>query len=137
MWIHGTVYGELTAHPVQAILDDDIAGMIGRVMEGIEVDRDSLAIELIESVGPLPGFYLNTPHTRESWKKSQYIPAAADTTNLAEWNRTGKRSAIDHAKEKMADIIKNHKVAKPLTRGQDEDIEKILSDARKYYKDKR
>ena len=30
--IHGTVYGRLTAYPVQGIPDDDIAGMVGRTL---------------------------------------------------------------------------------------------------------
>ena len=37
--IHSNVYGETTAHPVQAILDDDIAHMIGRFVEGVEEAR--------------------------------------------------------------------------------------------------
>jgi hypothetical protein len=33
----------------------------------------------------------------------------------------------------MKEIIDTHEVSTPLTAGQDEDIEKILTDARKYY----
>ena len=58
--IHGGISQELTAHPVQAILDDDVAGMIGRVMEGAEINEETLAIDLIKEIGPIPGFYLNT-----------------------------------------------------------------------------
>jgi trimethylamine--corrinoid protein Co-methyltransferase len=133
VWIHGTVYGELTAHPVQAILDDDIAGMIGRFLEGIEIDQETLGIELIQKIGPVPGFYLDTEHTRKWWKKEQFTPRVADTLNLAEWRKTGKKSTIDYAKEKMQEIIETHEVSVPLTKGQDEAIENILSDAREYY----
>jgi CRISPR/Cas system-associated exonuclease Cas4 (RecB family) len=57
----------------------------------------------------------------------------ADTLNLSEWRKTGKKSTIDYAKEKMQEIIETHEVSVPLTKGQEKDIEKILSDARKYY----
>jgi trimethylamine--corrinoid protein Co-methyltransferase len=136
VWIHGTVHGELTAHPVQAILDDDIAGMIGRFLQGIEVNDETLAVDLIEEVGPLPGFYLDREHTRKWWRSGQYIPQAADTLTLAEWRKMGRKTALDIAKERMEYILKHHQVSVPLTAGQEQDIDKILGDARKYYKDR-
>jgi trimethylamine--corrinoid protein Co-methyltransferase len=65
----GGIYGELEAHPVQAILDNDIAGMVGRFLQGAEVSAETLAVDLIEDVGPIPGHYLGKAHTREWWKK--------------------------------------------------------------------
>jgi len=53
--LHGGIYGEPSAHPVQAILDDDIAGMIGRFIEGVNVNAETLALDLIEEVGPFQG----------------------------------------------------------------------------------
>jgi trimethylamine--corrinoid protein Co-methyltransferase len=136
VWIHGTVHGELTAHPVQAILDDDIAGMIGRFLEGIEVNDETLAVELIQEVGPLPGFYLDREHTRTWWRREQYIPEAADTLTLAEWRKKGRKTALDLARERMDQLVKNHEISVPLTAGQEEDIDKILQEARGYYRDR-
>jgi trimethylamine--corrinoid protein Co-methyltransferase len=136
VWIHGTVYGELTAHPLQAVLDDDIAGMIGRFLEGVDVNQETLAIELIGKVGPIPGFYLDKEHTRKWWKHEQYMPQAADMLNLAEWKKTGKRTALDYAKERMKDILESHMISIPLSEDQDEEIEHILADARKFYRER-
>jgi trimethylamine--corrinoid protein Co-methyltransferase len=136
VWIHGTVHGELTAHPIQAILDDDIAGMIGRFLEGMEVNEETLALDLIEEVGPLPGFYLDKAHTRNWWRKEQYIPRSADTSTLAEWQMGGRKTSVDLAKERMEYILKNHEVSIGLTRGQEEDIQSILKEARAFYKDR-
>jgi len=136
VWIHGTVFGELTAHPIQAILDDDIAGMIGRFLEGIEVTNETVAVDLIEEVGTIPGIYLDKEHTRKWWRSGQFLPAVADISNLQVWLKTGKKTTIDHAKEKMREIISTHEVSIPLTSHQEEDIEKILIDARNYYKRK-
>jgi len=133
--LHGGISQELTAHPVQAILDDDIAGMIGRVMEGAEVNEETLAIDLIKEIGPIPGFYLNSEHTRKWWKKEQFIPKVADRSTYPEWLKSGKKSCLDNAKDKMQEILKSHEPA-PLSARQDEDIEKILDEARKYYKKK-
>jgi len=136
IWLHGAVHGELTFHPVQAILDDDIAGMVGRFMRGIEVNDDTLAVELIEETGPVPGHYLNTRHTREWWKKEQYVQKTADRLTPAEWMQSGKKSALDYAKDKMADILANHKISKPLTPAEEADVERILKEAYAYYRKK-
>ena len=36
--------------------------------------------------------------------------------------------------ERMAEILRNHEISVPLTRGQEEDIDKILEDAYRFYK---
>jgi len=132
--LYSSIYGEITAHPIQAILDDDIAGMIGRFLEGIDVSDDSLAIDLINEVGPIPGHYLGKAHTRRWWKKEQFIPEAADRLTYPEWLKAGKKSCIDYAKERMDEILATHKVDPPLTDSQEAEIERILKEAREYYR---
>lgn len=133
--LHGGMYGELAHHPIQDILDDDIAGMVGRFIEGIEVNDETMAIDLIGEVGPIPGFYLNKEHTRKWWKKEQFVPEVADTLAYPEWISAGKKTAFDYAKEKMEEILATYKPT-PLTPGQDAEIERILDKARKFYKEK-
>jgi len=41
--MHGSISAELTFHPLQAIIDDDLAGMIGRFLSGILVNDETLA----------------------------------------------------------------------------------------------
>ena len=127
------VFGELSAHPVMAILDDDIAGMVGRFIEGEEVSNETLAVDLIEEVGPIPGFYLNKEHTRKWWKKEQFIPQAADYLSYPEWIKTGKKTALDYAKERMEEILATHKPM-PLTPEQEQAIEDILREGTEHYR---
>jgi len=134
--MHSALYGEITAHPLQAILDDDVAGMIGRFIEGVTVSNEAIALELIEQVGPIPGQYLSTAHTREWWKKEQFIPKAADSLSYPEWMKTGKRDCLDYAKERMEKILATHKVSIPLTVSQEAEIGRILNEARTYYRGK-
>jgi len=133
--LHGGVYGELSHHPVQAILDDDIAGMVGRFLQGITVNDETLAIDLIEEVGPIPGHFLNKPHTRKWWKLEQFTPKAADRLTYPEWMNTGKKGCLDYARDRMEHILAIHKPT-PLTPGQEEDVERILEEARNYYQER-
>ena len=131
--MHSALYGEMAAHPIQAILDDDVAGMIGRFIEGVTVNDEAIALELIEKVGPIPGNYLNTAHTREWWRREQFIPRAADDLTYPEWAKSGKKDCLDYAQGVMAEILANHRVSIPLTSGQEAEIGKILAEAREYY----
>lgn len=131
--LHGALYGELAYHPVQSILDDDVAGMIGRFIEGVEVSHETLAIDLINEVGPIPGYYLNKEHTRKWWKKEQFLPKVADRLTYPEWVRKGKKDALALAKEKMEEILATHEPT-PLSTEQDKELDNILEEARNYYK---
>jgi len=135
IFMHSGLYGEITAHPLQAVLDDDVAGMVGRFIEGVIVNDETIALELIEKVGPIPGNYLNTAHTREWWPREQFIPRAADDLTYPEWTQSGKRGCLDYAREVMAEILANHKVSVPLTSGQEAEVGRILSEARRYYRE--
>jgi trimethylamine--corrinoid protein Co-methyltransferase len=132
---HGSVYGELSHHPLQAILDDDLAGMIGRFIEGVNVNDETLAIDLIDEVGPIPGHFLNKAHTRKWWRLEQYMPNVADRLTYPEWVNVGKKSCLDYARERMEEILATQKPTL-LTSGQEQDIERILEEARKYYKER-
>jgi trimethylamine--corrinoid protein Co-methyltransferase len=133
--VQGAIHGELTHHPVQAIIDDDLVGMIGRFLEGVEVSDETIALDLITEVGPIPGEYLSKEHTRKWWRKEQFIPQVADTLTYPEWVKKGKKSCVGYAKEKMEEILASHKPT-PLAASQEKDIERILEDARKFYKEK-
>ena len=133
--LHGCVYGELTYNPILSILDDDIATWVGRFIEGVEVTDDTMAVNLIEEVGPIPGQYLNTAHTRKWWQKQQFIPKSADRQPYPEWIRRGKKDAIALAKERMEEILTTHQPI-PLTPEQEKAIAEILEEARSFYRQK-
>jgi trimethylamine--corrinoid protein Co-methyltransferase len=131
--IHGAVSAELTFHPVQAIIDDDVAGMIGRLLRGVSVNEETLALDVINRVGPVPGHFVAEEHTRKYWKTEHFVPKASDQLSYPEWMATGKKSALNYARERMEKILVEHK-PKPLTDSEEKEIEKILGEARKHYK---
>jgi len=104
-------------------------------MEGIEVNNETLAVDLIEEVGPIPGYFLNKEHTRKWWKLEQFVPKVADSLTYPEWMTTGKKSCLDYARERMKEILATHKPI-PLIPSQEEDLERILEEARRYYKER-
>ncbi|MBM3706416.1 MAG: hypothetical protein FJW66_07830, partial [Actinobacteria bacterium] len=131
----GSVSQELAWSPLQAVIDNDAVSIIGRYIEGFEVSSGTAAPDLINEVGPSPGSYLGTKHTRENWKKEYYVPHVFDRLSYQDWERSGKKSVLDKARERVEEILSSHKTI-PLSLSQEKDIEKILKDARKYYRNK-
>lgn len=126
---------ELFYNPVLSIMDDDVAGWIGRFIEGVHVSDETLAIDLINQVGPIPGHYLNTAHTREWWQKEQFLPQVADLEAYPIWIKIGKKDMLILAQEKMARVLEEHQPI-PLTASEEQEIEEILIEARRYYRDR-
>lgn len=131
--LHGGMYGELSHSPIQSILDDDVAGMIGRFVEGVEVNEETVALELIHGVGPVPGQFLDSEHTARLWRKEQYVQEYTDSLGYAEWIAQGKPDTIDYAKKKMEEILATHEIKQRLTDEQLSEIDDILAEAQHFY----
>ncbi len=128
----GGLTGELTYDPVMSVIDNDMIGSIGRFIRGVEVADATLAIDLIKQVGPTPGFFLNTKHTREWWKKEQFIPKVADKTPYSEWVKMGKKSTLELARERAKELLENYESVLPPDK--EEEVDRILEECRAYYK---
>jgi trimethylamine---corrinoid protein Co-methyltransferase len=133
-WINiiGGLNAELSYHPVQSVLDNDVAGNITRFLEGVQVTDETLAIDLINQVGPVPGFFLDKMHTLKWWRKETFEPHAADTLPYAEWLKGGRKSALDYARERADQLLAEYRP--PLTSAQEAQLDGILEEARTYYR---
>ena len=107
--LHGGVTAELAYNPILAVINDDVANIIGRTIEGFEVNEETMALELIHAVGPNPGSFLGEKHTLTHWKKEYFVPVVADRLSYDEWIKQGKKSIIDRANERMEKILSTHK----------------------------
>ncbi len=132
--LYGGMYGEISHNPILSILDDDLAGVIGRFIEGIKVNDETIALDLIHLVGPSPGHFLDKEHTHKWWKKEQYVQKYADLLTYPEWERAGKKDCIFYAKEKMKKILKEQEVSIKLTDEQDEKIKEVIKELENFYK---
>ena len=129
----GGTSAELVYHPVLSIMDDDIAGWIGRMLEGTTVNPETLAVDVINDVGPIPGHFLNTAHTREHWRDEHNFPKVADEEAYPVWVESGKRDTLMLARERMDHILATHE-PEPLSVEHERAVERMLSDAREHYR---
>ena len=104
------------------VLDNELVGYAKRIMEGINVCEETLAVDVIAEVGP-GGTFLNHPHTREWFRREQYFPTIFDRRKYESWIRHGSKDAIQRARERVEEILRDH-WPEPL----DPDIRKRIED---------
>lgn len=92
----------------QLLIDDEIANMVKRVVQGITVNDETLAIDTIKKVGAGKDF-LGQRHTREFMAKEQSKPNLIDRRMRGAWLNRGGKSLAERANEKAKEILENHK----------------------------
>ncbi|MFC2011402.1 trimethylamine methyltransferase family protein [Chloroflexota bacterium] len=88
------------------VIDNEILGMVMRAVEGIKVDDDTLALDLIKQVGP-GGNFVTAKHTRIHMRSEHYQPSLSDRNSREEWEAEGKRTTWEKAAETVQRIMAN------------------------------
>jgi trimethylamine--corrinoid protein Co-methyltransferase len=109
----------------QLLIDNEVCGMIGRILDGINVTEETLAIDLIKQVGPIPGNYLKTEHTRQWWRKDQYQPSLSSRQHHVKWISMGSQDIVARAMEQAGRIIETHR-APSLSENISNELDRIL-----------
>ncbi len=102
------------------VADNDSVGMALRAVKGVETNKDTIATEVIEEVGPA-GHYLDKEHTVKHVRDEFYFPTLADRNPRSIWEAEGSKDAFTRAHEEARRILGEHE---PL--GFSEDMEKKL-----------
>jgi len=89
------------------VIDNEILGMVMRVVEGIRVDEETLAFDLIKQMGP-GGNFVTAKHTRRFMRKEHYQPTLSDRDNREEWEAEGSKTTWERASESVRTIIDSH-----------------------------
>lgn len=111
----------------QLLIDDEIATMVKRVVQGINVNDDTLAVDIIKKVGAGKDF-LGQRHTRDFMGKEQSKPNLIDRRMRGAWASRGAKSMADRANEKAIEILENHK-PEPLPQDVQKKFKEIIERA--------
>lgn len=110
----------------QLVICDEIINYIKRFMQGLEVNEETLALDLIHQVGHGEGF-IGTDHTRRHFREDWY-PKLFDREIYETWERAGGKTLRERANEKIEHILANHQ-PEPLPSDVQNKIDNILSEA--------
>lgn len=101
----GMLESMLTVAYEQYVIDDEIIGMCGRVLKGIGVDSEHLALEVIDAVGPGGNFML-ADHTVDHLRREYYLGnSITDQTNREQWENDGALDARQRGRKIAKKIL--------------------------------
>jgi len=114
----------LTACYEKYVVDNEILGMVMRAVQGIEVNEDTMAFDLIKEVGP-GGDFVTAKHTRRFMRGQHYQPSLSDRNSRMDWEAGGSKTTWERAAEKVDEIMAKEGYSLPA------DIrEKVLAEIR-------
>jgi trimethylamine--corrinoid protein Co-methyltransferase len=106
-WIdHGSLVS-----PAFMVLVNEVLYMVKQFMVGIPVREETLALELIDRVGP-GGHYLNEDHTMEHFREVWYSKLF-DRTIYDVWHKQGAKRFEDRLRKKTLEVMDHKPVALP------------------------
>ena len=94
------------------VIDNEILGMVMRAVEGIKVNDDTLALDLIKQVGP-GGNFVAARHTRHFMRSEHYQPTLSDRNSQEEWLAKGGKATWERASKIVKEILAEPKYSLP------------------------
>jgi len=91
----------------QLVMDNEIIAMTRKVLEGIPVNDDTLAVDVIKSVGAR-GHFLAEDHTFHNMRKLS-SPQYIDRRMRQFWNQRGSKDLTTVCDEKAREILVTHR----------------------------
>jgi trimethylamine--corrinoid protein Co-methyltransferase len=91
----------------QLVRDCEFIRMIRYVLDGMQLDDESLALDVIKEIGPL-GTYLTHESTAKLVRTSHSVPGLINRQSSPDWERSGAKTIDDRAYTKAVEILNNH-----------------------------
>ncbi len=114
--------GMQSSLPLIAIANDTI-GWIRAATAGVPVDEETLALDVIDELGPT-GDYLSHEHTLRHYQEPFYS-SLADKGTYSQWERRGATRMEERAAQQIEKVLASHE-PEPLPPDVQRDIKKIV-----------
>jgi trimethylamine--corrinoid protein Co-methyltransferase len=126
--IHDVGYVEsgMTASYQQLVAMNEVAGLVKRFMRGVEISEETIALDVIDQVGP-GGHFLGEEHTFDHFRRN-WIPDLFDRLPRDEWQSNGGLTLGDRAADRVREILEGHQPA-PLDEAIAGELESIIQRA--------
>ncbi len=90
----------------QIVICDELIAYTKQFMRGLEINEETLALDLIDEIGP-DGDFISTQHTLQHFREDWY-PQLFDRRNYEDWFADGGKTLRERAREKALDILEHH-----------------------------
>lgn len=106
--VHDLGYLEsgLSGSLAQLVICDEILSWLSHFVRGVEINDETLALDLIDQVGP-DGHFMESDHTYDHFRERWY-PNLFDRDNYDGWLAQGGQSLGERAANRVAEILASH-----------------------------
>lgn len=112
------------------VICDEIIGMLRRIMGGVRVRDNTLAVDVIKEVAH-GGSFLGLKHSLEQFSKEYRLTQVMDRSFSYEtWKKVDGKTLLEKARERVEKILREHQV-EPIPRDVRTQIEQIKKEAAK------
>jgi trimethylamine:corrinoid methyltransferase-like protein len=109
------------------VMSNEVIGMAKRLLSGVTVTPETLAVDVIERVGP-GGQYLTQEHTRKHFRTELWLPTLIDRQMRRGWEASGKKTMADRVRAKVRDILEHHQPM-PIPADVEARLKEIIAEA--------
>ena len=102
----GTYESSLSETLELLIIDDELAAIIERGMEGININDETIAFDEIKKVMETKKNYLGSKHSVKNTRKEIFVPSLVDRNRRNKWLKNGAKDIMVTAKEKAEEILR-------------------------------
>ena len=90
------------------LIDQEIVRMIRRVLQGIAVNKETIALDVIKKVGPA-GNYLGERHNLKHMRSELSTTTLINRRMRDNWETAGAKDMAQVANEQAREILENYK----------------------------
>jgi trimethylamine--corrinoid protein Co-methyltransferase len=109
------------------VMADEVIAMAARIMRGLQVNQETIMLDLIEKVGP-GGHFLAEPQSVTLCRSEIWVPKLLDRDAYIIWQGKGGKSMQERINAKLHKILDTHQAA-PVPQDALAKIELILAGA--------
>ncbi len=107
----GEMEGGVSSSLAQMVIDDEILGSIARLRQGFEVNENTLALGVIDSVMDNSRNFLIEDHTLQNLRSGEVmLSQLAVRDNWEEWEQGGKQGILEVAEARAQELLQKHEV---------------------------
>ncbi len=122
----GYLDGGMTNSIEQVVICDELIAYTKHFMKGLEVNEETLALDVIDKIGP-DGNFMADQHTRKHYREDWY-PNLFERRNYEAWEKAGAKTMRQRARDKALNILEHHK-PEPLPADVQQQIDRIVERA--------
>jgi trimethylamine--corrinoid protein Co-methyltransferase len=100
----GILSGYMAFSYEKFVLDDEMCGMMRKFIQGIQVNPDTLAFDVIARVGH-DGHFLGEAHTRKRCRTEFWQPQVSNRDGLSGWSENGRHETTHLAQKRWRSLL--------------------------------